>query len=73
MSSPGQPEQPEGPSIAQLAYEAWAGAYVADGLAKAVPWAALELADQEGWHAAVNTVQLETVRATQRAHGAAPG
>lgn len=71
----GQAAPAEGRSVAQIAYEAY-GASVGgvNVRGEALPaWADTGPTVQEGWHAAVNAVQLETVRATQRAHGAAPG
>jgi hypothetical protein len=61
----------ESRSMAQIAYEACsAAAFPGEPF---TPWGKLQASVQEGWHAAVNAVQLETVRATQRAYGAAPG
>jgi hypothetical protein len=67
----GQAAPAESRSMAQIAYEACsAAAFPGEPF---TPWGKLQASVQEGWHAAVNAVQLETVRATQRAYGAAPG
>lgn len=65
-----QPASQPDKSMAQIAYEACNAKLNAGA---GTPWAELGLELQEGWHAAVNAVQLETVRATQRAHGIGPG